>query len=53
MARYKDLPAKIRRGKKMKQSRTLPSWIIMRTGGTVRTSPYSRREWRNNKMKKD
>ncbi len=53
MARNKDLPSKLRRGKKGKQSRTIPSWIIMRTGGKVRWSPFSRREWRNSKLKKD
>jgi len=53
MARNKDLPSKIRRGKKMKQSRSIPSWIIMRTGGKTRTSPYSRREWRNSRLKRD
>jgi len=53
MARNKDLPSKIRRGKKMKQSRSLPSWIVMRTGGKTRTSPYSRREWRNSRLKRD
>lgn len=53
MARYKDLPSKIRRAKKMKQSQTIPSWIIMRTGRTVRDSPYSRRPWRNRRLKKD
>jgi large subunit ribosomal protein L39e len=53
MARNKDLPSKLRRAKKMKQSKSLPSWIIMRTGGNVRWSPYSRREWRNSRLKRD
>ncbi len=53
MARNKDLPSKLRRAKKMKQSKSLPSWIIMRTGGKVRWSPYSRREWRNSRLKRD
>jgi ribosomal protein L39E len=53
MARNKNLPTKIRRGKKNKQSQSVPSWIIRRSGGNVRSSPYSRREWRNRRLNKD
>ncbi|MFW9899554.1 MAG: 50S ribosomal protein L39e [Candidatus Thorarchaeota archaeon] len=53
LARNKDLPSKLRRAKKLKQSKSIPSWVIMRTGGKVRSSPYTRREWRNTKLKKD
>lgn len=53
LARNKDLPSKLRRAKKLKQSKSIPSWVTMRTGGKVRTSPYTRREWRNSKLKKD
>jgi large subunit ribosomal protein L39e len=53
MARNKDLPSKLRRAKKSKQSKSIPSWIIMKTGGKVRTSPYTRREWRNTRLKRD
>ena len=53
MARNKNLPSKLRRAKKMKQSNTLPSWITMRTGGKVRSSPYSQRHWRNTRLKRD
>ncbi|TFG21162.1 MAG: 50S ribosomal protein L39e [Promethearchaeota archaeon] len=53
MARNKDLPTKLRRAKKLKQSKSIPSWIIMRTNGKVRSSPYSRREWRNHRLKRD
>lgn len=53
MARNKDLPSKLRRGKKSNQNRSLPSWIIMRTGGKVRDSPYTRRQWRNTRLKRD
>lgn len=53
MARNKDLPSKLRRGKKHKQSQTLPSWVIMKSGGKVRSSPYSRRSWRNTRLKRD
>ncbi|TFG30253.1 MAG: 50S ribosomal protein L39e [Promethearchaeota archaeon] len=53
MARNKDLPSKLRRAKKLKQSKSIPSWIILRTGGKVRSSPYTRREWRNRRLKRD
>ncbi len=53
MARNKNLPSKLRRAKCYKQNKSLPSWIIMRTSGKVRTSPYTRREWRNTRLKRD
>lgn len=53
MARNKDLPSKLRRAKKLKQSKAVPSWITLRSGGKVKTSPYTRREWRNVRLKKD
>jgi large subunit ribosomal protein L39e len=53
MARNKDLPSKLRRAKRTKQSVSIPSWIVRRTGGKVRDSPYSRRNWRNTRLKRD
>ncbi len=53
MARNKDLPSKIRRGKKMKQSQSLPTWIVRKTGNSIRSSPYSNRKWRNSRLKRD
>lgn len=53
MARNKDLPSKLRRAKKAKQSKSIPSWVIRRTGNKVRDSPYSRRNWRNSRLKRD
>jgi len=53
MARNKDLPSKLRRGKKMKQSESLPQWITRKTDGNIKTSPYSRRNWRNTRLKRD
>jgi len=53
MARNKDLPSKLRRAKKLNQSKSIPSWIILRTGGKVRSSPHTRREWRNRRLKRD
>ncbi|MHA1915638.1 MAG: 50S ribosomal protein L39e [Promethearchaeota archaeon] len=53
MARNKNLPSKVRRAKKMKQSRSVPNWVIQKTNGNTRTSPHSRRSWRNTKLKRD
>ena len=53
MARNKDLPSKLRRAKSMNQTRSVPNWVVRRTGGKVRTNPYSRREWRNTRLKRD
>jgi large subunit ribosomal protein L39e len=53
MARNKDLPSKLRRAKRMKQNRSVPNWVVRRTGGKVRSSPRSRREWRNTRLKRD
>jgi large subunit ribosomal protein L39e len=53
MARNKDLPSKLRRAKNMKQNKSIPSWIVLKTGRKVRSSPYSRREWRNARLKRD
>ncbi|MCK4285173.1 MAG: 50S ribosomal protein L39e [Candidatus Lokiarchaeota archaeon] len=53
MARNKNLPSKLRRAKKMKQSKSLPNWIVMRTKGKVRSSPHSNRSWRNTRLKRD
>jgi len=53
MARNKDYASKIRRGKKKRQNRSIPSWVTMKTDGKVKSSPHTRREWRNNKLKVD
>ena len=53
MARNKDLPSKLRRAKNSKQNRSAPNWVIRRTKGRIRNSPYSRREWRNSRLKRD
>lgn len=52
MSRNKDLPHKLRRGKALKQNRSVPTWVVMKTQRRVRTSPYSQRHWRNQKLKK-
>ena len=53
VARNKDFPSKHRRGKRMKQSASLPNWIIRKTNRSVRESPYTRRSWRNTRLKRD
>jgi len=53
MARNKDLPSKLRRAKKGKQNQTIPSWVTIKTNRKVRSSPYSRRSWRNTRLKRD
>jgi large subunit ribosomal protein L39e len=53
MARNKSLGTKIRRGKNMKQNKSVPNWIVQKTNGKIRTSPYSNRHWRNTKLKRD
>ena len=53
MARNKNIASKLRRAKNMKQNKSIPSWIVLKTGQKVRSSPYNRREWRNTKLKRD
>jgi large subunit ribosomal protein L39e len=53
MARNKDLPSKLRRAKNTKQTRSVPNWVIRKTKGRVRNSPYSQRSWRNTRLKRD
>ncbi len=53
MARNKNLPSKLRRAKKFKQSQSIPSWVTIKTDRRVRSSPYSTRTWRNSKLKRD
>ncbi|MFX1426217.1 MAG: 50S ribosomal protein L39e, partial [Promethearchaeota archaeon] len=45
--------SKLRRAKKLKQNKSVPNWVIQKTGGRVRSSPYSQRSWRNTKLKRD
>ncbi|MFX1570674.1 MAG: 50S ribosomal protein L39e [Promethearchaeota archaeon] len=53
MARNKDLASKVRRGKRAKQGQSLPNWIAIKTNRKVTTSPYSRKSWRNTRLKRD
>ncbi len=53
MARNKSLGSKLRRAKRMKQSQSIPNWVTLKTNRRVRSSPYSRRMWRNTRLKRD
>ncbi|MFQ6084749.1 MAG: 50S ribosomal protein L39e [Candidatus Bathyarchaeia archaeon] len=51
MARSKPTAKKIRLAKAGKRIRPVPSWVIARTMGGVRSSPKGRRRWRHTKIK--
>ena len=46
MARVKPPAKKRRLGKANKESKAVPTWVIVRTDGKVRTNPKRRRNWR-------
>lgn len=50
MARVKDRSKKNRLIKAGKQSKSVPTWVIVKTNRTVRTNP-KRRSWRQRKLK--
>jgi large subunit ribosomal protein L39e len=50
MARVKDKSKKNRLTKAGKQSRSVPTWVIVRTNRDVRTNP-AHRNWRQRKLK--
>ncbi|MBI1828491.1 MAG: 50S ribosomal protein L39e [Thaumarchaeota archaeon] len=45
MAAHKSTPRKIRLMKKLKQSSSVPTWVVVRTKRKVRSNP-KRRQWR-------
>jgi len=47
----KTLGKKIRMAKKRRQSRNMPTWIVLRTKRKIRESPHSRRHWKSSKLK--
>jgi large subunit ribosomal protein L39e len=49
MARVKDTSKKNRLGKAGKRSRSVPTWVIVRTDRQVRSNP-KRRSWRQRKL---
>ncbi|MEA2089757.1 MAG: 50S ribosomal protein L39e [Thermoproteota archaeon] len=50
MARNKPTAKKRRLGKAGKQRKPVPTWVIAKTKGRVRTHPKKRR-WRQSKLK--
>ena len=52
MARNKTLTMKLRLGKSRDMSSNIPSWVSIKTKGKIRTTPYSRRHWRTQRLKK-
>ncbi len=51
MARNKKLPKKLRLGKAAKRGSNVPTWVVIKTKGGKRTTPYSRRNWRTQRLK--
>lgn len=51
MARNKPLPRKKRLAKAGKQRSGVPTWVVAKTLGKVRTNP-KQRNWRTSKLKK-
>ena len=51
MARNKILSRKLRYGSEMKSSKSVPTWITIKTKRKVRQSP-KQRHWRTSKIKR-
>jgi large subunit ribosomal protein L39e len=51
MARIKPAAKKLRLAKAGKEKASVPTWVIARTDGKVRTNPKRRRNWRTRKIK--
>jgi large subunit ribosomal protein L39e len=51
MARIKPPAKKRRLAKANKEKKAVPTWVIVRTDGTVRTNPKRRRNWRRGTVK--
>jgi large subunit ribosomal protein L39e len=51
MARIKPTAKKRRLAKATKEKQAVPTWVIARTDGKVRTNPKRRRNWRTRKIK--
>ncbi|MHA2059919.1 MAG: 50S ribosomal protein L39e [Candidatus Ranarchaeia archaeon] len=50
MTKPKSLGKKLRIGKKTRENSNVPAWVIMKSGGKVRTHP-KRRQWRSSSIK--
>jgi large subunit ribosomal protein L39e len=51
MARVKPPAKKLRLAKAGKQRNPVPTWVIVKTDGKVRTNPKRQRNWRKRKIK--
>ncbi|MGF3521654.1 MAG: 50S ribosomal protein L39e [Candidatus Bathyarchaeia archaeon] len=51
MARVKPAAKKRRLAKAGKETASVPTWVIAKTDGKVRTNPKRRRNWRTRKIK--
>jgi large subunit ribosomal protein L39e len=51
MARIKPPAKKRRLAKANKETKAVPTWVIVRTDGKVRTNPKRRRNWRTGTIK--
>jgi large subunit ribosomal protein L39e len=51
MARVKPTAKKRRLSKATKETKSVPTWVIARTDGKVRTNPKRQRNWRKRKLK--
>jgi len=51
VGRNKPTAKKRRLAKAGKESKPVPTWIIAKTEGQVRTSPKGQRRWRRRKIK--
>ncbi len=52
MARNKSFGKKIRLIKAKKQSSNVPTWVVIKSKGKIRYTPFSRRHWRSQRLKK-
>jgi large subunit ribosomal protein L39e len=51
MARIKPPAKKRRLAKANKEKQSVPTWVIARTSGQVKTNPKRGRQWRRRKIK--
>jgi large subunit ribosomal protein L39e len=51
MARVKPPAKKLRLAKAGRQRNPVPTWVIVKTDGKVRTNPKRQRNWRKRKIK--
>ncbi|MEX2680867.1 MAG: 50S ribosomal protein L39e [Candidatus Sigynarchaeota archaeon] len=50
MPHFRPHAKKLRMAKRLKENRPVPTWVVIKTGRKVRSTPKQRR-WRQTKMK--